>query len=89
MTRLLTWLTLLGTGATVGVLAGYLVLTARALVSADEHLQQVLGDLEATRGNVQPLGDDLTTINGAAGTLRERLHLIDGHLAEIARLARG
>lgn len=89
MKRLLATLTLVGTAATIAVLALYLIRTALCLVRADRNLAQVLGSLEQVRDNTVPLGDDLSTINGAAAGLRDQLRSIDSHLTAIVRLAGG
>lgn len=85
MIALLTRLTLLVVGAVVAVLAVYLILIAAALIRANRNLAQLVGGLEAIRDNTRPLKADLTTINGAAGALRDRLIRVDSHLQGIAR----
>ena len=89
MKKLLTWLTLLVSGAIVAVLATYLILIAAALIRANRNLTKLVGGLEATRDNTTPLAQDLSAINDAAGTLQGRLRAVDEHLRGIIQLVRG
>ena len=88
MRTLLTRLTFGLTGVIVVVLAVHLILIAAALIRANRNLAKLTGGLEAIRDNTVPLGDDLTTINNAASTLRDGLLAVDEHLREISRLVR-
>lgn len=88
MKMLLTWLTLLVTSVVVAVLAVYLVLIAVALLRANRNLAKLVGGLEAIRDNTTPLAQDLSTINAAAGTLRNRLMAVDEHLRGIIQPVR-
>ncbi len=88
MKGVLTRLTLGLVAVVVVVLAGHLILIAAALIRANRNLAKLVGGLEAIRDNTAPLGADLTTINGAAVTLRDGLLAVDEHLREIARLVR-
>ncbi len=88
MKSLLTQVTLGLVGVIVVVLAGHLILIAVALIRANRNLAKLNGGLEAIRDNTAPLGDDLTTINTAATTLRDGLLAVDEHLREISRLVR-
>ncbi len=88
MRTLLTRLTFGLTGVIVVVLAVHLILIAAALIRANRNLAKLTGGLEAIRDNTAPLGNDLTTINDAASTLRDGLLAVDEHLREISRLVR-
>ncbi len=88
MKSVLTRVTLGVVAVVVVVLAGHLILIAAALIRANRNLAKLVGGLEAIRDNTAPLGADLTTINGAAVTLRDGLLAVDEHLREIARLVR-
>ncbi len=89
MKRLLTWLTLLTTGAVVLVLVVYLVPTAAALIRANQNLAKLVEGLEAIRDNTAPLSRDLSAVNEAASTLQDGLSTIDEHLQTIVQTLRG
>ncbi len=89
MSSVLSRLTFGLVGVIVVVLAGHLILIAAALVRANRNLAKLTGGLEVIRDNTAPLGDDLTTINGVATTLRDELLDVDEHLRDIGRLVRG
>lgn len=89
MNTLLTRLTFGLAGVIVVVLAGHLIMIAAALIRANRNLAKLTGGLEAIRDNTAPLGDDLATINSAAGMVRDGLLAVDEHLRNIGRLVRG
>ena len=89
MKTLLTRLTLVVVAAVVAVLAVYLILIAASLLRANRNLAKLVEGLEAIRDNTAPLDQDLSTINGAAGTLKNRLVTVDEHLRGIIQLVRG
>ena len=86
---LLTRLTLVVVAAVVAVLAVHLILIAASLLRANRNLAKLVEGLEAIRDNTTPLDQDLSTINGAAGTLKNRLVTVDEHLRGIIQLVRG
>lgn len=73
----------------VAVVATYLILIARALIKANSNLEKLVGGLEAIRDNTAPLEQDLTTINGAAVSLRDKLGAVDHNLQKVIQLVRG
>jgi HAMP domain-containing protein len=89
MKTLLTRLTLVVVAAVVAVLAVHLILIAASLLRANRNLAKLVEGLEAIRDNTTPLDQDLSTINGAAGTLKNRLVTVDEHLRGIIQLVRG
>ncbi len=89
MKRLLTWLTLLTTGAIVVVLVAYLVPTAVALIRANRNLARLVERLEAIRDNTAPLSGDLPAINEAATALQNRLSAVDEHLQTVVQRLKG
>lgn len=89
MNTLLTRLTFGLVGVIVVVLAGHLIMIAAALIRANRNLAKLTGGLEAIRDNTAPLGDDLATINSAAGMVRDGLLAVDERLRDIGRLVRG
>ena len=89
MKMLLTRLTLVVVAAVVAVLAVHLILIAASLLRANRNLAKLVEGLEAIRDNTAPLDQDLSTINGAAGTLKNRLVTVDEHLRGIIQLVRG
>ncbi len=89
MKTLLTRLTLVVIGAVVAVLAVYLILIAASLLRANRNLAKLVGGLHAIRENTTPLDQDLSTINGAASTLKNRLVTVDEHLRGIIHLVHG
>ncbi len=89
MKTLLTRLTLVVVAAVVAVLAVHLILIAASLLRANRNLAKLVEGLEAIRDNTAPLDQDLSTINGAAGTLKNRLVTVDEHLRGIIQLVRG
>ena len=89
MQAFLTKLTFVVIGAVVIVLATYLILIAAALKRANDNLTRLVGGLEQIRDNTAPLAADLTTINGAAVALRDKLMAVDGNLQGIIQLVRG
>ena len=89
MKTLLTRLTLVVVAAVVAVLAIHLILIAASLLRANRNLAKLVEGLEAIRDNTAPLDQDLSTINGAAGTLKNRLVTVDEHLRGIIQLVRG
>jgi HAMP domain-containing protein len=88
MKTLLTRLTLVVVAAVVAVLAVHLILIAASLLRANRNLAKLVEGLEAIRDNTAPLDQDLSTINGAAGTLKNRLVTVDEHLRGIIQLVR-
>jgi HAMP domain-containing protein len=88
MKMLLTRLTLVVVAAVVAVLAVHLILIAASLLRANRNLAKLVEGLEAIRDNTTPLDQDLSTINGAAGTLKNRLVTVDEHLRGIIQLVR-
>lgn len=86
MTRVLAWLTYLLLGAVIGVLAAHLILVAQALLRANRNLARIADGLEAIRDNTAALEASLTTINGAAVALRDRLRTVEAYLARVGRL---
>jgi hypothetical protein len=88
MKTLLTRLTLVVVAAVVAVLAIHLILIAASLLRANRNLAKLVEGLEAIRDNTAPLDQDLSTINGAAGTLKNRLVTVDEHLRGIIQLVR-
>jgi len=89
MKMLLTRLTRVVVAAVVAVLAVHLILIAASLLRANRNLAKLVEGLEAIRENTTPLDQDLSTINGAAGTLKNRLVTVDEHLRGIIQLVRG
>jgi len=89
MKMLLTRLTLVVVAAVVAVLAVHLILIAASLLRANRNLATLVAGLEAIRDNTTPLDQDLSTINSAAGTLKNRLVTVDEHLRGIIQLVRG
>ena len=89
MKTLLTRLTLVVVAAVVAVLAVHLILIAASLLRANRNLAKLVAGLEAIRDNTTPLDQDLSTINSAAGTLKNRLVTVDEHLRGIIQLVRG
>ena len=89
MKTLLTRLTLVVVAAVVAVLAVHLILIAASLLRANRNLAKLVEGLEAIRDNTTPLDQDLSTINGAVGTLKNRLVTVDEHLRGIIQLVRG
>ncbi|MFL5699917.1 MAG: hypothetical protein ACJ797_22795 [Ktedonobacteraceae bacterium] len=88
MKTLLTRLTLVVVAVVVAVLAVHLILIAASLLRANRNLAKLVEGLEAIRDNTAPLDQDLSTINGAAGTLKNRLVTVDEHLRGIIQLVR-
>jgi hypothetical protein len=89
MKKLLTWLTLLTTGAVVVLLVVYLVPSALALIRADRNLARLIGELEAVRDNTAPISQDLATINEATAALRGHLIAADVKLHAAIQSLRG
>ncbi|MGH9173776.1 MAG: hypothetical protein ACRD1H_05445 [Vicinamibacterales bacterium] len=89
MESFLMWATLVVVAVIVLVLAVALILIAVALRNANRNLAKLAGGLEAIRDHTSPLANDLTTINGAAVALRDRLLAVDGNLVGIIRAVRG
>ncbi len=89
MKTLLTRLTLFVVAGVVAVLAVYLILIAVSLIRANRNLARLVGGLEAIRDNTKPLAQDLSTINNAAGLLRNQLITVDEHLRGIIQAVRG
>lgn len=83
MKALLSWLTTLVVAVIVVVLAVHLILTAIALIRANRNLAQLVDGLKAIRDHTSPLGQDLSAINNAALTLKDRLMALDEHLRGI------
>lgn len=67
------------------VLAVTLISVALALSRSARHIRAVAGGLEAVDGHTAPLGQHLTTINGALVKLLTGLGSADSHLATVAR----
>jgi uncharacterized phage infection (PIP) family protein YhgE len=83
MKNLLTTLTLAITTVVVAVVAYHLVGIAVALTRANDNLARLAGGLEAIRDNTAPLGEDLTTINGAAIGILNGLTSVDENLVKV------
>ena len=81
-------LTLITVFLVVVALAGYLTLVAWALRDASRSVAAIADGLEAVAGHTVPVGERLTTINGALGTLAGALQVVDGHLGAAARVFR-
>lgn len=81
-------LTLVTVGLVVVALAGYLTLVAWALRDASRSVAAIADGLEAVAGHTVPVGEKLTTINGALSTLAGALQVVDGHLGAAARVCR-
>ena len=89
MAGILTKITFLLVAVIVAVIAVYLILIAAALRRANDNLTKLVGGLEAIRDNTAPLEQDLTTINGAAVSLRDKLMEVDRNLQKVIQLVRG
>ncbi len=89
MKTLLTRLTLLVIATIVAVLAVHLLLILVHLLRANRNLAKLVAGLEAIRANTTPLDQDLTTINGAASTLKNRLVTVDEHVRGIIQVVHG
>ncbi len=83
---ILAYLTLFLVAVVVLVLVAYLVAIAYFLRRADRNLVQLLDGLQAIRGHVRPLPEDLGTINAALRQVRLNLLGSDSHLAAAARV---
>jgi hypothetical protein len=81
-------LTLITVFLVVIALAGYLSAVAWALRDARHSVSAIADGLEAVQGHTLPVGDKLTTINGALATLAGALQVVDGHLGAAARVFR-
>ena len=81
-------LTLVTVALVVVALAGYLIAVAWALRDASRSVAAIADGLEAVQRHTGPVGDKLSTINGALSTLAGGLSAIDGHLAAAARVFR-
>jgi hypothetical protein len=81
-------LTLITVFLVVIALAGYLSAVAWALRDASHSVSAIADGLEAVQGHTLPVGDKLTTINGALATLAGALQVVDGHLGAAARVFR-
>ena len=79
-------LTLITVALVVVALAGYLIAIVWCLTEANKSIKAVADGLEAVAGHTQPLGEKLTTINGALGALLAGLRSADGHLGRAARV---
>lgn len=89
MAGVLTKITFLLVAVIVAVIAVYLILIAAALRRANSNLEKLVGGLEAIRDNTAPLEGDLTTINGAAVSLRDKLLEVGRNLQKVIQLVRG
>jgi hypothetical protein len=85
---MLLMLTLVTVFLVVVALAGYLSAVAWALRDASRSVAAIAEGLEAVQGHTVPVGDKLTTINGALTALAGGLQAVDGHLAAAARVFR-
>ena len=83
---LLVSLTYVVAGLVVLVLVVYLVGIIVALWRAGTHLAGLAGGLEKVAADTEPLVGRVSTINGALGSLRDRLAAVDQHLLGIARV---
>jgi hypothetical protein len=81
-------LTLITVFLVVVALAGYLTAVAWALRDASRSVAAIADGLEAVQGHTVPVGDKLTTINGALSTLAGALQVVDGHLGAAGRVFR-
>ena len=85
---MLVTLTLITVAAVVLALAGYLIAIAWALLDTRRSVAAVADGLEAVAGHTRPLGDKLTAINGALGSLLGGLESAGRHVGRIARVFR-
>ena len=81
---LLLILTLITVALVVVALAGYLVAIAWALIRTRKSVAAIANGLEAVAGDVRPLPEKLTTINGALTQLLAGLQAADRHLRRVA-----
>ncbi|MEO5826377.1 MAG: hypothetical protein ABIR59_10855 [Gemmatimonadales bacterium] len=81
-------LTFVALALVVIALAGYLIAIAWALHSARRSVAAIADGLEAVAAHTEPLGDRLTTINGALVALLDGLRVADAHLGRTARVFR-
>lgn len=88
MRSILIWLTLLSAGATVLLLAAYLVPTAIALYRANRNLAQLVAKLEAVRDNTASLAQDLPAVNSSVAAMERHIRAVDAHLQGITQSAR-
>ena len=77
-------LTLVTVALVVLALAGYLIGIAWALLGAARSVAGIADGLEAVRDHTRPLGEKLTTVNGALGALLGGLEAADRHVGDIA-----
>ena len=87
MITLLTTLSLILTGAIVGVVAVYLILIFLALKRAADHLQVLADGLVRIRDDTAPLESKVGTINGGLARLVDPLLAVNDHLAAIVAVA--
>ncbi len=81
---MLLMLTLVTTALVVVALAGYLSAIAWSLVQTRRSVAAIADWLEAVAGHVQPLPEQLATINGALAQLLAGLQSADRHLGRVA-----
>ena len=77
-------LTLITVALVVLALAGYLIAIAWSLIQTHRSVTAIANGLEAVAGHVQPLPENLTTINGALVQLSAGLQAADRHLGRVA-----
>lgn len=82
---ILLYLTLAAVALVVLVLVVYLILIAYYLWKANNHLAELVEELQAIQGHARPLPEHLNTINEALRTLRGHLQATDRHLAGAIR----
>lgn len=82
----LAWLTLAVAAIIVLALVYYLVNIILALRRAGDHLEKLVGGLEAIRDHTQPLPGHISTINTALLNLLTNLKAVDANLVSIARV---
>ncbi len=86
--QVLTTATVIVTALVVVALAGYLIAVAWALRDASRSVAAIADGLEAVQRHTVPVGDKLTTINGALTTLDGGLAAVSGHLTAAATVFR-
>ena len=77
-------LTLIIVAVVVLALAGYLIAIARELLHARRSVIAIADGLEAVARQTEPLGETLTTINGALLLVLDELRAADDHLGRAA-----
>ena len=81
-------LTLITIAAIVLSLAGYLIAIAWALSDTRRSVAAIADGLEVVARHTAPVGEKVTTINGALGALLGGLDSADHHVTRVARVFR-